>query len=107
MTFWFVPAIEDDIVDLMTLRDKPSGTVRITVSDHAYQTWFGRKLTPMLAKYPDIRMEFSIDNGLRNLTWLSIWSDRSSDASRPHPSRLHQSPPRTKRWSIFLGVCQG
>jgi DNA-binding transcriptional LysR family regulator len=59
--------IERDIADLMAFRDKPSGTVRITISDHAYNTLVWPKLKPVLADYPDIRMEFSIDNGLRNI----------------------------------------
>jgi DNA-binding transcriptional LysR family regulator len=59
--------IEDDIANLMGLRDKPSGTVRITVSDHAYHTLLWPKLRPVLPNYPDIRMEFSLDNGLRNI----------------------------------------
>src|SRR5690349_1145422 len=33
-----VAEIETDIANLMELRDKPSGTVRITISDHAYET---------------------------------------------------------------------
>ena len=59
--------IEADIATLMGLRDKPSGTVRITVSDHAYHTLLWPKLMPVLPNYPDIRMEFSLDNGLRNI----------------------------------------
>jgi DNA-binding transcriptional LysR family regulator len=51
----------------MALRDKPSGTVRITISDHAYDTLVWPKLRPVLAFYPDIHVEFSIDNGLRNI----------------------------------------
>ena len=59
--------IEADLADLMALRDKPSGTVRITISDHAYETLVWPKLRPVLADYPDIHLEFSIDNGLRNI----------------------------------------
>ena len=59
--------IEADLADLMALRDKPSGTVRITISDHAYETLVWPKLRPVLANYPDIHLEFSIDNGLRNI----------------------------------------
>ncbi len=59
--------IEADLADLMALRDKPSGTVRITISDHAYDTLVWPKLRPVLTEYPDIHVEFSIDNGLRNI----------------------------------------
>lgn len=59
--------IEADIASLTTLRDQPSGTVRITVSDHALETLIWPKLRPVLLDYPDIRVEFSRDNGLRNI----------------------------------------
>lgn len=59
--------IEADLANLMVLRDRPSGTVRLTISDHAYQTLVWPKLSPVLAEYPDIHVEFSIDNGLRNI----------------------------------------
>ncbi|MBN9082930.1 MAG: LysR family transcriptional regulator [Rhizobiales bacterium 62-17] len=59
--------IETDIAALMAFRDKPSGTVRITVSDHAFETLVWPKLRPVLADYPDIKLELSRDNGLRNI----------------------------------------
>jgi DNA-binding transcriptional LysR family regulator len=62
-----IQEIEADLADLMALRDKPSGTVRITISDHAYDTLVWPKLRPILTDYPDIHVEFSIDNGLRNI----------------------------------------
>lgn len=62
-----IQEIEADLADLMALRDKPSGTVRITISDHAHDTLVWPKLRPVLSEYPDIKVEFSIDNGLRNI----------------------------------------
>jgi len=59
--------IESDLTTLMAMREKPSGLVRLTVSDHAYETLVWPKLQPVLLDYPDIRVEFSIDNGLRNI----------------------------------------
>lgn len=59
--------IETDIAALTAYRDKPSGTVRITVSDHALEQLVWPKLRPVLADYPDIKLEFSRDNGLRNI----------------------------------------
>src|SRR3954471_13304705 len=59
--------IETELEDLMALRDKPSGTVRLTVSDHAYHTIVWPKLRPILPDYPDLRLEVSVDNGLRNI----------------------------------------
>jgi len=49
------------------LRDKPAGTVRITLSDHALQTTVWPKLRPVLRDYPDLRVELYTDNGMRNI----------------------------------------
>ena len=62
-----IAEIEADIAALMTFRDKPSGTLRITLSDHALEGVVWPKLRPVLADYPDIKMELSRDNGLRNI----------------------------------------
>ena len=51
----------------MTFRDKPSGTVRITLSDHALEGIVWPKLRPVLVDYPDLKVELSRDNGLRNI----------------------------------------
>ena len=56
-----------DIDALMEIRDKPSGTVRLTLSDHALNWIVWPKLEPVLHDYPDIHVEFSIDNGFRNI----------------------------------------
>jgi DNA-binding transcriptional LysR family regulator len=62
-----IAEIEADIAALMTFRDKPSGTVRITLSDHALEGIVWPKLRPILLDYPDIKVELSRDNGLRNI----------------------------------------
>jgi DNA-binding transcriptional LysR family regulator len=62
-----IAEIETDIAALTAYRDKPSGTVRITVSDHALETLVWPKLRPVLTDYPDIRLELNRDNGLRNI----------------------------------------
>ncbi|GHE73790.1 LysR family transcriptional regulator [Camelimonas fluminis] len=62
-----IAEIEADIAALTDLRDRPSGTIRITVSDHALETVIWPKLRAVLADYPEIRVEFSRDNGLRNI----------------------------------------
>jgi len=48
-----IAEIEADIAALMTFRDKPSGTVRITLSDHALEGIVWPKLRPILLDYPD------------------------------------------------------
>lgn len=62
-----VAGIEHGLASLMTLRERPSGTVRISVSDHAFATVLWPRLRPVLEGYPDIHLEFSIDNVLRNI----------------------------------------
>ena len=60
-------AIEDDIADLMALRDTPSGSIRLTLSDHAFDSVVWPKLKPVLAAHPGIAIEFSIDGAFRNI----------------------------------------
>lgn len=65
-----LPSIRDircQLEALSDLRDKPSGTVRITLSDHALEMVAWPKLEPVLKAYPEIRVELSRDNGLRNI----------------------------------------
>ncbi len=62
-----VTEIEAEIDSLMEFRDKPAGTIRLTLSDHAYETLVWPKLRPVLSAYPDVKVEFSLDNGFRNI----------------------------------------
>ena len=62
-----IAEIEADIAALMAFRDKPSGTIRITLSDHALESVVWPKLQPVLKAYPDIKVELSLDSGFRNI----------------------------------------
>jgi DNA-binding transcriptional LysR family regulator len=62
-----IEEIEADLASLVAFRDKPSGTVRITLSDHALQRTVWPKLRPVLLEYPDLRVELYSDNGMRNI----------------------------------------
>ena len=59
--------IDTEIDELMAFRDKPSGTVRMTLSDHALDSVVWPKLRPVLKEYPDVKLELNIDNGFRNI----------------------------------------
>lgn len=59
--------IEAELDELSALRDKPSGTVRITCGDHIQRTLLLPKLTPLLFEYPDIKVEFDINYGFRDI----------------------------------------
>lgn len=59
--------IETELEALTELRDKPAGSVRITCSDHSLRTLLMPKLTPLLRDYPEIKLEFDISYGLRDI----------------------------------------
>lgn len=59
--------IEAELDELSALRDKPSGTVRITCGDHIQRTLLLPKLMPLLLECPDIKVEFDINYGLRDI----------------------------------------
>lgn len=70
----FVAAVEPrleamrlDIAKLMADGDAPSGTVRLTVSDHALDWIIWPKLAPLLRSNPGLKLELHIDSGLRNI----------------------------------------
>ncbi|CUX70914.1 MULTISPECIES: LysR family transcriptional regulator [Agrobacterium] len=62
-----IQGIESDLADLVAFREKPSGTVRLTLSDHALQTLVWPKLSRTLSDYPDVKVELYSDNGMRNI----------------------------------------
>ena len=62
-----IAEIEGEIAALSELRDKPSGTVRLTLSEHALESVVWPKLEPVLRDYPDITVELSLDNMFRNI----------------------------------------
>ncbi|HGK6889190.1 TPA: LysR family transcriptional regulator [Pseudomonas aeruginosa] len=59
--------IEAELDELSALRDKPSGTVRITCGDHIQRTLLLPRLTPLLLEYPDIKVEFDINYAFRDI----------------------------------------
>lgn len=59
--------IEEEIAALTALRDKPSGSVRLTLSDHALNSVVWPKLRPVLRDYPDISIELILDSSFRNI----------------------------------------
>jgi DNA-binding transcriptional LysR family regulator len=59
--------IEAGLAALTELRDRPAGTIRITAVDHAAQTILWPALATFLAEYPEIRVEISVDNILRDI----------------------------------------
>ncbi|WP_435259571.1 LysR family transcriptional regulator [Thioclava sp. FR2] len=62
-----VSEIEEEIAALMELRDKPAGSVRITLSHHALTHLVWPNLLPVLREFPDIRLELNVNAGFRDI----------------------------------------
>jgi DNA-binding transcriptional LysR family regulator len=56
--------IEAELEALSELREKPSGTIRITALEHAVHSVLWPKLMKFLRDYPDINVEITVDNTL-------------------------------------------
>jgi DNA-binding transcriptional LysR family regulator len=59
--------IDAELDALTALRDKPAGTVRITCGDYVLHDVLLPKLTPLLRAYPDIKLEFDVNYGFRDI----------------------------------------
>jgi DNA-binding transcriptional LysR family regulator len=59
--------IEAELDSLSDMRGKPAGSIRITVSDHAYKSVLWPKLAKLLRNHPAIKAEIVIDNGLTDI----------------------------------------
>jgi DNA-binding transcriptional LysR family regulator len=59
--------IEAELAALVELREKPSGTIRITATDYVADAILWPKLAKVLKRYPDIKIEIVIDYGLTDI----------------------------------------
>jgi DNA-binding transcriptional LysR family regulator len=59
--------VETELSSLAELREKPSGTIRITSTDYGTDTILWPKLMPFLRKYPEIKVEIITDYGLTDI----------------------------------------
>ena len=59
--------IDTELAALTELRDKPAGTIRITIGEHAAQAILWPALEKLLPRYPDIKVELIIDYGLTDI----------------------------------------
>ena len=62
-----IAEIEEEIASLTALGEKPSGSIRLTLSDHALESVVWPKLKPVLSLYPDISVELILDSTFRNI----------------------------------------
>ena len=64
------PALEEidaGLASLSELRDRPSGSIRITTVEHAAETILMPVLERLLPEYPDIKVEITVDYGLTDV----------------------------------------
>lgn len=59
--------IDEKLTSLSRLRDKPSGTIRITTSEHPAKTILWPALKKLMRQYPDINAEIEISSGLTDI----------------------------------------
>lgn len=59
--------IEAQVAALGEFRDKPAGTIRISAGDYAIKHVLWPKLRAFVPKYPDVKVELMLDNGLTDI----------------------------------------
>jgi len=59
--------IEAELKALSELREHPAGTIRITATDYAADTILCPRLAKFLPRYPDIKIEITIEYGLTDI----------------------------------------
>ena len=64
--------IAAEIQNLSELREKPAGTIRITATEFAADEILLPKLSKLLPKYPDIKVEIVVDYGLTDIVAQGI-----------------------------------
>src|SRR5881396_2913797 len=56
--------IEAELESLSELREKPAGTIRISAGEHAVNAILSPALMKFLPRYPDIKVEITVDHSL-------------------------------------------
>ena len=59
--------IDAEISTIAELREKPAGTIRITATEFAVEALLVPKLSKLLRAHPDIKVEMTVDYGLRDI----------------------------------------
>jgi DNA-binding transcriptional LysR family regulator len=59
--------IEAELGSLTALRNKPAGTIRITAGEHAAETVLWPALAKLVPKYPDLKVEVTVDYGMTDI----------------------------------------
>src|SRR6266481_6630061 len=64
------PRLEEtdaELTALSELREKPAGTIRITTGEHAAEAIIWPALAKLLPRYPEIKVELTVDYGLTDI----------------------------------------
>lgn len=59
--------MDSEVAALSQLRDQPAGTIRVTTVEHAAKMFLTPAIAPLLAQYPDIVVEMTVDYGLADI----------------------------------------
>ncbi len=59
--------IDAELTTLSELREKPAGTIRITTGEHAAEAIIWPALAKLLPRYPEIKVELTVDYGLTDI----------------------------------------
>jgi len=59
--------IEEELIALTDLRDRVAGNIRITLGEHALHSTVWPAVKPFLQAYPDVNIEFTVDNTLTDI----------------------------------------
>jgi len=59
--------IEVQLSALGELRERPAGTIRLTATEHAAEAVLWPAVRSLMADYPDVKVEISVDSGLRDI----------------------------------------
>lgn len=55
------------VAGLQDVREQPAGTIRLTANEHAANTILYPRIAPLLALYPDLHIEISVDNAFTDI----------------------------------------
>ena len=85
--------IEAELEALSDFRDKPAGSIRITAGDHPVNAILWPRLAKFLPKYPDIKVEIVIENGLADIVAAALRCGRASGRAgrQGHDRRAHRA----------------
>jgi len=59
--------IEKELLALIETKDRPAGTIRMTMLDHSAETLVWPKLAPVLRNYPELKVEIVTDYALADI----------------------------------------